>query len=292
MISGALFLDTKKEINIRTLFGKNILHIALVYLFWSTLYIIYLEIYKNGERNIAGIIGDILVGPFHLWFLPMLIGLYIITPILRTIVKDLETEKYLILLSVFFAFLIPLAVELTGYANKGIMGWIRHINKSLDVNIVTCYVGYFVLGHYLNTQQFRSFTRKIIYILGGASFLTVILLTYILSNKKGFAYGFYYDNHILFTLLEAMAIFIFFKSNLNDIQTKWLSPILHLSKLSLGVYLIHPFIIFAVFYDMMGLSSSSFNPIFAIPLMTIIVFVISFLISGILKRMPLLNYFL
>ena len=44
MISGALFLDQNKEINIKTLYKKNILRLFIALIFWSLFYAIAIEL--------------------------------------------------------------------------------------------------------------------------------------------------------------------------------------------------------------------------------------------------------
>ena len=95
MISGALFLDNRRTINIKKLYTKNILRIITAFIFWSMLYaIIENVVFGKNRVNIKLFIRSFIVGHYHLWFLPMILGLYILTPILRKITSDKKTTEY------------------------------------------------------------------------------------------------------------------------------------------------------------------------------------------------------
>ena len=63
-----------------------------------------------------------------------------------------------------------------------------------------------------------------------------------------------------------------------------------LSKYSFGAYLIHPFVISVLKY--LGLNTLTFNSLLAVPIIGVIVFCGSFLISGILNHIPILNKYI
>lgn len=93
--------------------------------------------------------------------------------------------------------------------------------------------------------------------------------------------------------LTSTSLFIFFKNNFNDltINKKNNNIIQKISQHTFGIYLIHPLIIDKIVRKFNLLSLIN-NDVFLIPFISIIVFVISFLISIILKFIPLLGHFL
>ena len=84
---------------------------------------------------------------FHLWYLPMLIGLLILTPLLWEIVNSSRGKQwceYMIVL--FLAFQI-----LTYTAGCFDLPWKQHIQNLINTvhpELITSYAGYYVLGHY------------------------------------------------------------------------------------------------------------------------------------------------
>ena len=75
MISGALFLD-KQELIVKDIFKKNVLRLLIWYIVWSLIY------YLTGIK------------PIHLGYIPSLIGVYILIPVLYSIV-NYESGKYI-----------------------------------------------------------------------------------------------------------------------------------------------------------------------------------------------------
>ena len=90
MISGALFLGRDTDVN--TILKKNVLRIAIVFLVWSGAYaLIDLVFYRD---TLFGAFSQFVSGHYHLWFLFMIAGLYLIVPLLRPIVRDDRLTRY------------------------------------------------------------------------------------------------------------------------------------------------------------------------------------------------------
>lgn len=281
MISGALFLDAGRELNIKRLYTKNVTHFLRIFFIWS---FIYALMHIKGDAKIIYIIPDIVAGYFHMWFLKMLLGLYLAIPILKAITFSKQTEIYFLSMAVITCFLLPLIFTAIGMVNKGLMDMIEGWYNTMGIKIALGYTGYFVLGHFLDTYTLKVRIRNVIYILGLFSVVCVIVLTYCFSIRKGEADGFLYEYLNAFTLCEAMAIFLFFKRISNNISTKCYSFIINFAKMSLGIYLVH--ILVMKVLGKFGLSSQTFHPSFFIPCFSLIVFMVSYIITRILYSIP------
>lgn len=78
MISGALFLD--KQIDLKKIYQKNIARIIISFIFWSLIYAII--DYSKGYA-LKSVFESILIGHYHMWYLYMIAGLYILVPLLK-----------------------------------------------------------------------------------------------------------------------------------------------------------------------------------------------------------------
>jgi len=286
MISGALFLDSRKKIDVKNIYTKNITRVVLIFFFWSIVYALYDGI---GEKDYIGLVRSIVQGPFHFWFLKMLIGLYIIVPLLKVIVVDKKLERYYICLSLVTAFIIPMLFPFIGYFSDGARDFVEKYYDGFGVKIALGYVGYFVLGHYLANNRIKDTHKIVIYILGILSVFVVCVLTYLVSSHIGAPTVFFYGNLNVFTLFEAVALFILIKDV--KIAPKYHAFFISVSKISLGIYIIHPFVM-NVLFDYGNIDSTSLNSIFFIPLFAIIVFIISYCVSFVLIRIPIIKKFL
>ena len=290
MISGALFLDTKRELNVKRLYTKNIVRILYTFILWSIIYALA-NAFLNTKENmkISYIASDIFAGRFHLWFLKMLLGLYIVTPILKSIVSSKRVEIYFLCVAIITCSIIPLFLFVAGLFNNEITSILEGWYNTMEIKIALGYTGYFVLGHFLNTYSFNRKTINIIYVLGCFSFVCVIFSSYLFSVSKGEPSGPFYGYLNIFTVFEAVAIFLFVKQKSCNIPTTFCNSIIHFSKMSFGIYLVHILVLLDIMYFRFGFDSSTFNPAFFIPCLSLIIFFLSYLITRILYNIPYLN---
>ena len=84
MISGALFLDESREITIKRVLSKNVLNLGVITLIWAVIYSVRYQIIAPLEVgnaiNTQNVFMRILNGHYHMWYLYMTIGLYLMVP--------------------------------------------------------------------------------------------------------------------------------------------------------------------------------------------------------------------
>ena len=289
MISGALFLDSSKTISLKRLYRKNVVRIVVAFLFWSVIYAIYNQLKRCQWDGFYNLIFTIIQGPVHFWFLKMLIGLYIIIPLLRTIVAKRRDEVYFLCLSLITVFILPLIWKIVGYLNYDLAFFLRKTTESLGLNVALGYSGYFVLGHFLYNHQFGRRIRMMIYASGMISFVCVVLITHFISHHVNRAEIYFYDNLILFTLLEATAMFVWATSSSHQVSPSIRRYVIHLSDFSFGIYLVHLLLLGAVCYFMP--TSSAWWLLLFIPVFSILVFALSYLVIWVLRSVPFMKRF-
>ena len=287
MISGALFLSREQQIE--KLFKKNILKIVIIFFFWSLVYDFYQLFAQKTVATPGDFIVNLVRGPYHLWFLFMIVGLYIIVPFLRKIVVDKKLMKYFLILSLVFAFIVPKLVELLAIKFPQVADTLNYVIDSMKLNFVLGYSGYFVLGYALHTSKISKKSEYIIYILGVLGAIFTIVATMFLSRYQGTANALFYNNLTVNVLAMSVAVFVFFKQHLNKkMSSKMEKKITFLSECCLGMYLVHLLVMF-ILENVVHFSTANFNPVFSIPVVGIVVTVISFVVAVILKKIPFLN---
>lgn len=289
MISGALFLDASRPLNIRRLYTKNIFRILCAFLFWSFLF----ELYATGfDAGVKALFFNTLYGPDYLWFLKMLIGLYILIPILRAVVSDKRTEVYFLCFSLFTMFLIPMFFQFVGMVNEEWLRFFRNNYVTTELSDVFDFSGYFVLGHYLTIYPFSSRVRRIIFLLGVFSFICVAGVTSLYANLTSRPEGILYDYASPFALFETLAVFLFVQIHFCEISPTWRQRILSLSGCSFGIYLVHP-LVMTPLDECLSVNSATFLPVLWIPLYAVLLFTVSYLIVKVLFYIPYVKkYFL
>lgn len=288
MISGALFLDVTKPCNIRRLFSKNILRIICAFLFWS--FLSQLIDSGLGISPISLFINTV-NGPSYLWFLKMILGLYVMIPILKMIVSDRRTEVYYLVLSVIVVFVIPLVFDLTRLYSEAFTRFLSGNYEITEIGEILDFSSFFVLGHYMATSSFIRRIRCLVYILavGCVVFSLFGVHFYSHAHQQVNAYLFDYTN--LLTLMESAAVFLFAKNIFNVMSSSAKGYVIMVSNCCFGVYLVHPFVM-KMLDGLFVFPPASFMHILTIPLMALMVFLVSVLIVRVICFIPYLNKYI
>jgi surface polysaccharide O-acyltransferase-like enzyme len=299
MISGVFHLrpiktDTtfKEEMKV---ICKKILRICCAIIFWSIAYNFINMLGKyiiNKEPftvfSIMKIFGIIVLGPawYHLWFLYMLIGLYLLTPIFRCFIKSCKREhiEYFLLLFFVVGTCIPF---INSSLNKLSIFKARIIY--LPVAELSGYIGYYIAGYYFANYKIETKIKRCIYIFAILSVLFTIIGTSFMSIYKNEPveglYGYLLPN----TMFVAYGVFIFFQEIFDKKIFSWRMEkiILRISKDTFGIYLIHALII--QIFGIIGLNTLIITPIVSIPIISVIVMIISEIGTIIVNKIPIIK---
>lgn len=301
MISGALFLQ-RDAIPIKNIYSKYIGRLCCAYLFWSVFYYLF-----SGKSSVIDQVGalfkpgktdkliSIINGKYHMWFIPMIIGIYMCLPIIKQIVSNKKVMDYFLIISFAFSFLFPQIVYLVrDFGNENLVKLVNAISNFKDalyLQIIVNFVFYFVLGYRLSILDLNRVKRVIIYLVGIGSFLFTVIITDVVSTNNGKAISTYYGNMTVNVLLEAVSLFVLFKYIGFDIKSDKINKFfVLLSKWSFGAYLVHIYVL----EKMNHLHMLSFveAPYVKVPFTILIVFVISIAISAICNCIPIVKKYI
>jgi surface polysaccharide O-acyltransferase-like enzyme len=286
MLTGALLLQpSKKEEGLSTFFKKRWVRVGLPTIFWGAAYFVWDFLVMHVPVNAAVIAQGILNGPYtQFWYIYVLIGLYLLTPILRvfTANADQTTIKYFIALWLAGASIIPFFGLFTTYT------------ISSNVFVLTGFIGYFILGPYLLTVQVRRQTVFAFMILAIA--LTAIG-TYVLAATVGGPEMYFFQQYFSPTvILGSTMLFLLLLSakpqpTEKDKPAKVNRLIKAISENTLAIFFVHVMILESIQNGYFGfaLNRDTLNPIIEAPLMTVIVLFSSLAVALLLKKIPYLN---
>ncbi len=282
MISGVVFLDLNREISFRHI-GKKIIGLLKLYFVWSLVYYIFLG---AKSQSITEFVHQIVGGHYHLWYIPMCIGLYSVVPLLRSMFAQRENVIYFVVMSFILNF-ICLVLYQTGWVPD-----LYTVIGKLQLNMFTGWIFYFVWGYSLSLLKVDKKIRILIYVLTGITVIAV-LINVVYTALKGQNAVYVYNDFSLNRGLYVTAIFLIFKENEQHFRN-WINKsrksyvgILQLSQLTLGVYLVHALVIEK--RAVLHIALDECNPIWAILCMTMAVCVISFLTVYILNKIPVVR---
>ncbi|MCR5278537.1 MAG: acyltransferase family protein [Lachnospiraceae bacterium] len=280
MISGALFLDPSREVDIKRLWIHNILRLIIILTVWNIFY--GLTDYLEYKAEPVYLVREIINGRNHLWFLPMIIGLYVIQPLLLRWIKNAEVKEVRYFLAVFFVVGVLWetlkALELSGV--------ITNLDEYRNIPLVSSYVGYFVAGYYIVHVGIPDRTRRLIIACGGICCILSPVLTVFFSRAKGTAWFSLTDSFSVLTFVYSLAVFCLVTngSKEKESSSRFGKIMTEFGKDTFGVYLCHIFLIERLAFLRIVYKFLPIIP--AIILYAIILFVIGTLISALLRRIP------
>jgi len=293
MISGALFLDPAKEIPVRKLYRKNILRVITAFLVWSAFYFIFLSgILQGVIWSFDEFLGSFFTGQIHMWFLYMIVGLYIIVPLLRKITPGKKLTEYFLIVALVFAIIIPAIMK----ADFPLHGVFAGNLENMNLYFILGFPVYFVAGYYFSKYPVKKTIRMIIYILGVLSVIFTIVMTSYISRS---AYSDYMPNDLLHdyllpnTAITTLALFLFFKSRFEGkvFTESAIKRISLLSKCSFGIFLVHVFFM-VQFFMLLDFYRIIYNPAILIPVISVAIYACSFVVSFLLNKIPVLNRYI
>lgn len=289
MISGAIFLDPGREWDLKRLYRHNILRFVIMYLFWSAVYGL-LDCRNFGFANLTWkqILKEMAGGRYHLWFLPMLVGIYILLPVLRswTLGGDRSNVRY------FLALFVVLQILRTTVATFVKNGELLHFLSLGEIPMVCSYLGYFVLGYYIVHVGIAQKYHKYIYLSVVPSIVLNVLGSEIQTARDGVPNGALYDSFGLFTFCIVLAVFVFVTEKLKT--HRWsaggAAVIAEVSRGTLGIYLMH--IGFMEQLKTLGIHRAIGPVIVGVPLSALLTFLACYVLAALLRRIPLVGRYI
>ena len=287
MLSGALLLQPSKKEPLRLFFKKRWTRIGFPFLFWGAIYFAWRFFANNEGLTPSFILQSAFSDPypyFHFWYLYMLVGLYLLTPILRIVVAhiDRKTFKYFIILWL----LGPLLISLLG-----LFGY------SLDSNLLTIpwWTGYYMLGIYLLDVRMKRSTLLGLFLLGLAS---TVFGTYLMAATVGGTSTYFFHEYFSPTMILASAtLFLLLNSyQAPPSQTKHCHPkiswiLKKISENTLPIFLLHVMVIESLQRGYFGftISSLTINSIIGIPFISAVTLFICLAVIIPSKKIPVLK---
>lgn len=281
MISGRFFLDPERDITF-TKIRKSIFRLMLAFLVWDVIYAGYY--FLNGAYsglNWKGIFGEAIIGPYHFWYLHMLILVYAITPFLRKITADKKLMEYFIVLFLIFQFITEYG-PLLPFVGSIIDQWLGIANYYFTLG----YSGYYILGYYLYKHKLPTKLEIPLYIVGICTLAASALANLNASLAAGYEVVQYTQYMRPNIIIVTMAVYTFGVKRLSrlSLSDKAVRILSSLSEHSFGVYLIHALVIEG--FALLGMTPTLIHPLLMIPIYTVIVYLTSHFVIVLLRKIP------
>ena len=288
MISGYFLLPLKMDVG--AFFKRRFTRILIPFVVWCVIYAAYYMVSRGDTfldfmRNVAHIPVNFGVEIGHMWFIYMLLGLYLLVPVLSPWIEQCtkrQLQGYLGLWA--FTTCLPY-IHLWFPQVLGECFW----NPTPMLHYFTGFAGYFVLGYYIKRYGALS-VRASWLMLIGAYLFTVGVYQYRLDKVSLVP-----DLEVCWRFcginiaIMAYAVFSLVSRipwSGNGLIGKWISSF---AILSYAVYFIH-IMVLNFFRD--WLSESLAHVYFQIPIITVCTFLSSYVLIWLLSKLPKTQYWL
>ena len=282
-ITGSLYLDRETADVKKTV--KKAFKLLLMFLVWSALYIVRSQYLFQTYHTFNEFYASLFTGHYHLWFLTALASAYFFLPLLHGAIHGVRVSlKYIIILFVSLAIVKYNAEIFIPEIWQGPL-------TMFSANVVPILV-YMPCGYYLSK---RPVTGKLVAVLGA---ITLFTLTFSvrLINRYGSVIP---DLTGAIILPQSLMVFVcsgFAFALCRYIALKSSKPnrfVMLLSGLSLGIYLVHPFVIDEIYrLEYIGVIPALFTEsmqYLRYPFIFVVTVILSFALAFILKKIPVLN---
>lgn len=289
MISGALFLAPSYEVTVKKFYTRKIPRIVFLYFFWLLFYNVVNFLENGTVWNFTNVKKQIVLesllgkGMYHMWYLPMLAVLYLLTPFLKSFAAD--RKKCLLFCALGFAYsiLLPTALKFE-FPYRTI---VESLYNQFDCSFFGGYVTYYVLGHVLHEYVPKlSAQKKAALGLGGVIAMGIeIAVCNAWSVKTGIMSTILNTPFSVTAFIGAAAIFLLLRDGVSGRKQEELSG--RLAGLTLGIYLIHP--LFLRIYGWLGGTTLFAPAAIAVPLIIVLITLISGAAVYALSKIPVVK---
>jgi surface polysaccharide O-acyltransferase-like enzyme len=284
MVSGALLLDDCRTESAGEFYRRRLYRLGIPFVVWTVVYL-GVRHFVHHEQLTAGSVAGFILGAdvyYHLWFLYMIPGLYLVTPFLRRFIRTHSRKQRIIA--------IVTILSLSGiFSELNILYWGNH---RTILTVFIPYIGYYLCGYELHNIDPRKISSKYLAVAVAACVLYMVAFLGVFIERQGglqtnFIFGF-------FSLPVAiMSIAIFWAAYLHSLTTKPLTGIPKtavqwVASTTLGIYVMHPLLL-EYFRDRLGKHSTDGTFLLGIVGVPLITFIACYLLTSLIMNIPLLR---
>ncbi len=245
MLTGALLLNEDKPFNTKRFYKTSFLWMTLLLVGWTAaygaFYAIAFPLLHAQPVDWSGVplsmwnyaIRLPTMYP-HLWYLFMIVGLYLMLPVLRLFVKR-KNKNYILGIVVAFVLVKLLPVTLSIFTRHSAVTVAMVVDK-FHLEPVTGFLGYALVGWYVaNFKPIKPMRRTLTLV----ALLSVAIAILTVQNDANVR-GCFYEPLTLTAFFYGLGMFVLIDGLCGERQTKS-RVISTLSRCSFGVYIIHAF---------------------------------------------------
>jgi surface polysaccharide O-acyltransferase-like enzyme len=217
------------------IFQKKSKKILIPLVFWSVFFIGF-DKYITDFFSIKDTIGRLFIGVpyYHLWYLFLIVGIYIVTPSISLVHANFsKKDRIIIIICIFIA----------GAINSM---WSQYFGLSNQFFVFKFlpYLGYFMVGKEIFTSKlpYNKYTYLVVWFF---SSVLIAIITGLLRYLDFKVITYFYDYLNPLVIVQSISFYVFMKKfmSYNHLSEQFKRALTGLSILTLGIYIIHPIFI-------------------------------------------------
>jgi len=287
MISGALLLDDSRHESLPEFYAKRLYRVGIPLVVWTAVYLWVRGSIDHEQLTFGRIVQLILTAEpyYHLWFLYMMLGLYLVTPPLRTFVRYATRKERLFVIA-------GMLVLANAYLQTDTLLW-NHQRSIFTLFIP--YIAYYLCGYELSRIDPRKIPQIPWIYLALPVLICVIYLAAFseafIARQGGVGKRFVFD--FFSPPIVLLSIAIFWAARLHDMTAKPPAGIRKtavewVASTTLGVYVLHPLLL-AYVARQIGKYAHNETFVAGIVIVPLFTFAVCYGVTSILMNIPVLR---
>lgn len=234
LLSGSVFLDPARTETTAEFLTKRMRRVLFPFALWTLVYLAYQYrgSFTGADPPKPGMVLNKVFFEdvyYHLWFIPMIAGLYLLTPTFRIFIRHARRSDIEYFLALCFT-ITTIQHLVPGFFIAEYIGWLG-------------YIGFYVLGYYLGAFDIGGWKKKMLYALGLLMPVVTATGTWYLSMRAG-----KHDEKMLVyfspnVVLMTTAFFVWMKErdwrSFSTRRPRLNAAVQTFAALSFGVYFLH-----------------------------------------------------
>lgn len=284
MISGALLLDDSRQESSIEFYKRRFYRLGVPLVAWTVVYLAVRKIIHQEELSAGSIAGMILTADvyYHLWYLYMIPGLYLITPPLRIFVRNSSRKERLFLI-------VAILVLANVYYQIDMLIW---KNQRTIFTMFIPYIAYYLCGYELCRIDPKKISSKYL-----VAAVVICMLYFAALSGIFFERRIGIGTRIVFDFFSPpiafMSIAVFWAVYLHSQKTKPLkgaakTALEWIASTTLGIYVIHP-IFLEYLRNRQGERASDGTFLLSVIAVPIVTFIVCDLITSLIMNIPVLR---
>jgi surface polysaccharide O-acyltransferase-like enzyme len=276
MVSGLVLLDPATRESPRRFYEKRAVRVLVPYVLWTAIYVTASALWSGARPTVWSIVVATLGTPWgHLWFLQMMLGIYLVTPVMRAMVRGSTREELALLGLLCVAWVVLSATPR--------VPWWAIPSAPKD------FLGYFVAGYLLRDVALRGGRLALIAAAQVAALAVTAIGTYrVTALQPGRLVETFYGNMSPNVVLLSVTAFLLIKQIpvhcwLTS-HPRWQAALRSVGNDVFGIYLVHE--LFLSPLQRISLNAVTVHPLVAVPMVTAITLTLSWLLVRVLRQIP------